>query len=210
MHTRTAGALLTSVAALLAVSSGIAPSAASTARTWTVIPGGNAVAKSGVITLTDTTTGKAGTCKSSKVDGRLKSGTGLPGTDIGSVTSAAFRTCTGPHHLAFTVTARDLPWQLNFASYSPKTGVVRGTVSHIRVVLSGLACRAVNGTSAKTANGVVGAAYTDSTGTLRFVAARGNLHFWHVKDCAPLLNSGDPATFSAVYTITPRQVITSP
>jgi len=25
-----------------------------------------------------------------------------------------------------------------------------------------------------------------------------------------LLNSGDPATFSAVYTITPRQVITSP
>jgi hypothetical protein len=31
-----------------------------------------------------------------------------------------------------------------------------------------------------------------------------------VKGCAPLLNSGDPATFSAVYTIAPRQVITSP
>ena len=211
MRKRTAAALLASVATLLAISSGIIPSSASTARTWTVTPGGRAVAKSAVITLTDTTTGKAGTCTSSTVHGKLKAGTGLPGTGIGSVTSAAFRGCTGPHHLAFTVTASDLPWQISFASYDPKTGVVRGTVSHIRVVLSGAACRAVvNGTSAKTANGVVSAAYTDGTGTLRFLTAHGNLHFWHVKNCAPLLNSGDPATFSAVYTITPRQLITSP
>lgn len=49
-----------------------------------------------------------------------------------------------------------------------------------------------------------------STGTLKFLATGGNLHFWHVKGCAPLLNSGDPATFSATYTITPRQAITSP
>jgi hypothetical protein len=211
MHTRTAAALLISVAALLAISSSIAPSSAGTARTWTVTPGGDAVAKSGVISLTDTTTGKAGTCGSSKVDGKLKAGTGLPGTGIGSVTSAVFRSCTGPDHVAFTVTASDLPWQLNFASIDPKTGVVRGTVSHIRVVLSGEACSAVvNGTSAKTANGVVSAAYTDGTGTLKFLAVHGNLHFWHVKNCAPLLDSGDPATFSAVYTITPRQVITSP
>ena len=36
MHTRTAAALLTSIAALLAISSGITPSFASTAKTWTV------------------------------------------------------------------------------------------------------------------------------------------------------------------------------
>jgi hypothetical protein len=211
MHLRTAAALVASVTALVAVIPGIAPSSASTAGTWTVTPGGNAVAKSGAIALTDTTTGKAGTCKSSKVDGTLKAGTGLPGTDIGSVTSTTFRTCTGPGKVAFTVTGSGLPWRLNFTSYDPQTGVVRGTVSGIRVVVSGQVCHAVvNGTSAKTANGVVSAAYTDGTGVLKFLATGGNLHFWHVRGCAPLLNSGDPATFSAVYTITPRQVITSP
>lgn len=210
MHPRTAAAVLTA-AAFLAAASGITPSAASTARTWTVTPGGDAVAKSGLIALTDTKTRKAGTCRSSTVHGRLKAGTELPGTGIGSVTSAAFHNCTGPDKVAFTVTARDLPWQLNFTSYDAQTGVVRGTVSHIRVVVSGEACHAVvNGTSAKTANGVVSAAYTDSTGSLKFLATGGNLHFWHVKDCAPLLNSGDPATFSASYAITPRQMITSP
>jgi hypothetical protein len=77
--------------------------------------------------------------------------------------------------------------------------------------VSGSFCSAVvNGTTTTTADGVVRAAYTDSAGSLRFLAAGGNLHFWHVKGCAPLLNSGDPAAFTARYTITPRQVITSP
>jgi hypothetical protein len=47
MRLRTGAALAASVTALLAVIPGIAPSSASTARTWTVTPGGNAVAKSG-------------------------------------------------------------------------------------------------------------------------------------------------------------------
>ena len=47
--TRAAAALLTSIAALLTISSGITPSSASTAKTWTVTPGGAAVAKSGVV-----------------------------------------------------------------------------------------------------------------------------------------------------------------
>jgi hypothetical protein len=221
MHTRTAaafltgafltGALVTGALALVAASPGIASSSASTARTWTVQPGGDATAKSGLIKLTDTVTGKAGTCKSSKVAGNVKAGTGLPGTDIGSVTAAAFRGCTGPAKLPFTVTARVLPWQLNFTSYDPKTGVVRGTVTHIQVVLSGGACHAeVDGTADKTPDGVVSAAYSDGTGSLKFLGKGGNLHFWHVKNCAPLLNNGDPATFTGTYTITPRQLITSP
>lgn len=211
MRTRIAAALLITTTALLVASPSITESFASTARTWTVTPGGKAVAKSAVITLTDTTTGRAGTCRSSAVSGQLKAGSGLSGQGIGSVTSAAFHSCTGPHSVAFTVTASDLPWQISFASYDPETGVVRGTVSHIQVVLSGSACRAVvNGTNAKTANGVVSAAYTNSTGSLKFLATGGDLHFWHVKHCAPLLNNGDRATFSADYTVTPRQTITSP
>jgi hypothetical protein len=41
-------------------------------------------------------------------------------------------------------------------------------------------------------------------------AAGGNLPFWDVKGCAPLLNNGDPAAFSGSYTIAPPQIITSP
>jgi hypothetical protein len=211
MRTRTAAAILTTVTALLVVSPSTTASSASTARTWTVTPGGKATAKSAVITLTDTVTGKAGTCRSSTVSGQLKAGSGLPGQGIGSVTSAGFHRCTGPHGVPFTVTASGLPWQISFASYDPRTGVVRGTVSQIRVVVSGPDCSAVvNGTDAKTGDGTVSAAYTDGTGSLKFLTADGDLHFWHVKHCAPLLNNGDPATFSARYTVTPRQVITSP
>jgi hypothetical protein len=209
MRTRTA--LMTVATAALAAGTAVSPSSASTARTWTVSPGGNAVAKSGVIKLTDTKRKRAGVCASSTVAGNLKAGRGLSGTGIGSVTAATFRTCTGPAKVAFKVTASDLPWTLNFTSYDPAAGVVSGTVSGIRVVITGSVCSAVvNGTAGGTANGVISASYTDGTGSLKFLATGGNLHFWHVKGCAPLLNNGDPATFSGSYTISPRQVITSP
>jgi hypothetical protein len=211
MRTGTAAALVTAATALLAISPGTTPSLASTARTWTVAPGGAAAATSATITLRDTHTGRAGICASSRVNGTLKGGTGLPGTGIGAVTAAAFHACTGPHRVTFTVTAADLPWQISFSAYNPATGVVHGTVGHLRVVVTGKFCSAVvNGTNSTTADGVVRAAYTDSTGSLRFLAAGGNLHFWDVKGCAPLLNSGDPAAFTASYAVTPRQVITSP
>ena len=214
MRTYAAAALLIAATAILAASTAVTPSSANTATTWTVAPGGNAVAKSGVIRLTDTKTKKAGVCASSTVDGNLKAGTGLPGTGIGSVTAATFRTCTGPAKVPFTVKASDLPWTISFASYDPATGVVRGTVSGIRVVITATAettCSAVvNGTAGSTADGVIGATYTDGTGTLKFLATGGNLHFWHVKNCAPLLNNADRATLSGIYTVTPRQVITSP
>jgi hypothetical protein len=181
-----------------------------TTTTWTVTPGGAAVAKSGVIKLTDTKTGYAGTCASSQVTGKVKSGSGLSGNDIGWVTSTTFRTCTGPAKVPFTVTGSGLPWQLNFTTYDPKTGVVRGTVTHIRVVVTGKHCSAVvDGTNTTSGNGVVSAGYTNGTGTLQFLGTGGNLHFWDVKGCSPLLNNGDPAAFTARYLVTPRQVITS-
>jgi hypothetical protein len=215
MRTHAAAALLTTATAILAASTAVTPSLASTATTWTVTPGGNAVAKSGVIRLTDTTTKKAGVCGSSTVDGTLKAGSGLSGTDIGSVTAATFRSCSngGTGGLAFSVIASNLPWTLSFASFDPAAGVVRGTVSGIRVVITakiGTCSAVVNGTASSTANGVISAAYTDGTGSLKFLATGSNLHFWHVKNCAPLLNNGDPATFSGTYSVTPRQVITSP
>jgi hypothetical protein len=175
---------------------------------WTVTPGGAAVANSGVIEVTDTTTNRAGVCSSSQVHGTVKAGSGLSGTGIGSVTATLFRACAGPARVPFTVTGSGLPWQISFTSYDRATGVVRGTVSHIRVIVTGKFCSAVvNGTSSTTGDGVVSATYTDSTGVLKFRATGGNLHFWDVKGCAPLLNNGDPAAFTAVYTVTPRQLI---
>lgn len=88
--------------------------------------------------------------------------------------------------------------------------MTRGTISHVQVVLSGACTAVVNGTSGTSSDGVVTGTYTNSTGTLRFLPKGGNLHFWHVNGCGGLINNGDPAAVSAAYTITPRQVITSP
>jgi len=85
-----------------------------------------------------------------------------------------------PASVPFTVTASELPWQVNLITYDPAAGAVRGTVSHIRVPATGKACSAVvNGTDVKAADGVVSAAYHGGTGSLRFLASAGNLHFWH-------------------------------
>lgn len=204
--------VLTGTAVLLVTTLPAASSLASCGRTWTVTPGGTATATSGKITLTDTKTGKVGTCAASKVAGSVKAGSGLPGRGIGAVTAGRFMTCTGPYKVALTVTARALPWRLNFLSYDPRTGVVRGTVSHVTIVISGRACHAVvSGTSGRAGDGVVTGAYSDRTGTLTFRPAGGDLHYWHVRGpCTDLIHSGDPVALSASYTITPRQEITSP
>jgi hypothetical protein len=38
----------------------------------------------------------------------------------------------------------------------------------------------------------------------------GNLHFYDDTGCLGIFDSGDPATLSATYTVTPKQAITSP
>ena len=43
------------------------------------------------------------------------------------------------------------------------------------------------------------------------LATRGNLHFWNVSSgCLGLLNSGDRAALSVIFTVSPKQAITSP
>src|ERR1051326_4026838 len=103
-----AGGVLVASAALagligLGAGSAIAAASTGTAATWTVKPGGAITAKAGVTTLTDTKTGSKLTCQSSSGKGSLKSGKGLSGTGIGSITALSFSTCTGPLNLTFTV-----------------------------------------------------------------------------------------------------------
>jgi hypothetical protein len=207
MRIRTPILLLSAAAALLALSP---PSFAAIATTWTVRPGGPVVAKSGVIKLTDTATGKAGTCKSSRVSGTIKSGSGLSGKGIASVTAMTLSTCTGPGGVAFKVTASGFPWKVNLTSFNPKTGVVSGSVSGIRVTLVGGGCSAMVAGTAATSPGMLKATYGDGTHKLKFLATGGTLHFWDVQGCLGMLNDGDPAAFTGSYTAAPAQVITSP
>ena len=193
-----------------ALSSAALSSAAATAMTWTVRPGGAITATAGKTTLKDTTTGSVLICKSARMSGTLKGGSGLAGTSIGSVTTAAYN-CPSPILPPFRLTARGLPWHLNLASYDAAAGVSRGTISHLKLVLTGPSCSAVvNGTGGTTPDGVLAVSYASKTGTMTIHPAGGNLHWYHVSGCAGLVANGHPATLSAAYGLSPPQTITSP
>jgi hypothetical protein len=152
-----------------------------------------------------------GTCTSSKATGTLKPGSGLSGRDIGTVTAAAFGGCAALGSVRMTVTASGLPWRISLTSYNSRTHVVLGTVSGVRVVLTGTFCDAVvNGSGGAAADGVVSAVYNDQIGQLTFLTSGSNLHYWHVQHCHQLINDADPVALTASYMVRPIQDITSP
>jgi hypothetical protein len=211
MHARLIAGFLAGTAVLAASLSGV-PARAGAAATWTVSPGGaaTATATADTITLTDTRTGVVGTCTSSKVAGTVKKGSGLSGHDIGTVTTAAFGTCVALGSVPLTVTPTALPWRITFTSYNPQTGVVAGTVSGMKVVLTGTFCDAVVNGPGGRADEVVSALYNDRIGQLTFLSSGSNLHYWHVKHCHQLINDGDSVALTVSYAVRPLQDITSP
>ena len=208
MSNRQARILAAGCAAVLAATLAAAPVLA--AGTWTIHPGGAITATSGKTVLKDTRTGTGITCVSATASGTLKHGSGLPGSHAGALPAVGITTCGGP--VRFHLQATDLPWHVNLSSYDAATGVVTGTLSHIQLTLSGDGCTAViGGTSGTALDGRVRFRYTDSTGQLTVLAHSGNLHFWNVSaGCLGLVNTGDPATLGATFTVSPKQVITSP
>jgi hypothetical protein len=169
-------------------------------------------ATAGKITLTDTPTGATMTCRSSRLSGTLKAGSGLAGAGMGSLTTAVYSQCSGGPFPA-TMTAHGLPWRLNLTSYDRHTGVAGGTISHLQisVATSDTPCTAViKGTSGNAPDGVMPVSYTSKTGILKVLPAGGDLHWYRVRNCAGIVRNGDAAALSASYTISPRQVITSP
>ena len=203
------GAVVLAGTAVLAVYLGAGSPVAATATTWTVRPGGSITAAATKATLTDTTTGVPLRCSPARMSGTLKTGSGLPGTGVGAITTAAFQ-CAGPVGWP-NLTTRGLPWRLTLVSYDAGTGVSRGTLGHLKFVLTGPACTAVvNGTNGTAADGVVAVRYANATGKLKILPGGGNLHWWHVSGCAGLVGNGDPATLSAAFAVSPPQTITSP
>jgi len=198
-------------AAALAAVLGATPVLA--AATWTVQPGGPVSLTSARFTLKDTRTGAILRCPG-QMSGTLKSGSGLPGTGIGSITAAGFPQCGGGLPPKPDVVAAALPWHVNVLSYNATTGVVTGRVSHVRILLKSRPtepCGAVvDGTSGTAKDGIVKFTYTNSTGTLQLLTGGGNLHFYNVQGCAGIINNGDPATVKAAFTVSPTQAISSP
>lgn len=208
---RYARPLIAGSAAVLAATLGT--TAAFAATTWTIKPGGAVKATGMKVVSTDSKTGSVWTCQSVTINGKLRSGSGLSGSGAGSISAVTFITCTNPldvtHRVTFTVTATDLPWHINFSSYS--NGVATGSISHLQMQLGGPSCTAVLGGSSATAvDGHVKFRYTDSTGRLKILTTGGNLHFYNVVGCAGLWNTGDPLTISGTFPLSPKQAITSP
>jgi hypothetical protein len=205
MRNRIGAVLLIGAAAVLAVGLSATSSFAASPG-WIITPGGAFTATAGKTTLADTVTGNALSCKSSKAAGTFKSGSGLPGKNIGSISSFSFSNCTGPLGLTFTVTASAFPWSVNFTGFKKSGGLVTGTITGIHATLSGPECSTVvDGTRATADDGQVRFSFNGST--LKILPTGGNLHVYNVSGCLGLLNSGDAVSYAATYTVTPEQHI---
>jgi len=201
-------------AAVLAIGPAAAPSLANTAKTWTVKPGGSFSGSSGRVTFTDTATGPPVTCSSSSISGKLKSGSGLSGSHIASITAFSFTSCVGPAGLHYTWTTGFFPYYLSADSYAAASGETTATVTGIVAALSGNGCNLVIAGTTDTTPGKVKGEYINSTQKFKIIGTGSTLQVFHPSvGCdgnGILWNPGDHVTISGTYTVTPKQAITSP
>jgi hypothetical protein len=191
--------------------SGLGVGLAFAAGTWTVSPGGAATAQSSKMIVKDTLTGTTITCGASRDSGTIKSGRGLPGTDIGQASPPPNFNCAGPLGLTFAGTFSHLPYLINFVSYNAATGVTTGTLTGIHATFSGAGCSFVeDGTGGTANNGRMKGTYANGSSQAKITVSGGNLHVYNVSGCAGLITNGDPLTVSGSYTISPHQTVTSP
>jgi hypothetical protein len=200
-------ALITSAATAAVIGMAAAPAFA-TAATWTVKPGGATTAKAGTTTVTDVTAGQSVTCTSSTAKGTFKKGSGLSGTGVGTLTSLTLSGCSVlGMSISVTITGT-MP--VNALSYNKTKKTVSMSLTKIHGSLSASGCSAtIDGTGATAHNGTIKATYMDTGAKLKVLATGGNLHLYNV-NCFGVINSGDSVNFTTTYTLTPKQVITSP
>lgn len=211
MSKPTARLLLTAAGVALAPVLGVTAAVAST--TWTVRPGGAVSAKSGLVFIKDASTGSVVSCPSSTIKATLKSGTGLPGTGIASLSSFTFATCSGPLNFMYTMTLSHLPYALDATSFNASTGTTTAKITGLHGGFKGPGCSYVlDGTGAGMDNGVLVVTYANGTHKLKFLTTGGNLHVYRLSGCGGLggIFNNDHITFSAIATMTPSQTITSP
>lgn len=209
MGRRIAATLFSAGAAALTIGLSATSALAATATTWTVSPGGAITGKAGTTTLTDTTSKISLSCTSSKLVGSLKSGKGLPGKGLGTVTSVTFNNCT-VLSVTISLSSGKVAWKLNASSYNSTTGTTSGTITGIHLAVKSSVCSAaVDGTGATAHNGKVNVSYSNKTHVLK-ILPKGNLHVYHVSGCGGVISSGDAGTITGSYKVSPLQKITSP
>jgi hypothetical protein len=201
-------ALMVCAATASVISMAAAPALAAT--TWSVTPGGSVTGTATAATVTDSTKAISLTCTSSTAMGSLKSGHGLPGAGIGTVSSFAFSGCTAGASVTLSVTGA----LLNAVKFTT-TKVAKMTITkfHGTFTVSILpGCSAtVDGTSATAHNGLVKAAFSNKTDALKVLATGGNLHLYNpTTACGGTFSNGDAVNFTASYKLSPKQTITSP
>lgn len=200
-------ALITSAATAAVIGMAAAPAFA-TAATWTVKPGGATTGKAGTTTVTDATANQSVTCTSSTTKGSFKTGKGLAGAGIGTVTSLTLSGCSVLGMSISVTLTGTMP--VNALSYNSTKKIVSMSISKIHGSLSASGCNAtIDGTGATAHNGMVKATYADIGAKLHVLKTGGNLHLYNVS-CFGVINNGDSVNFTTTYTLTPKQVITSP
>jgi hypothetical protein len=203
-------ALVMSAAAASVIGLAAAPALAAT--TWTVKPGGSFTGAATKAVVTDSTKGLSVTCTGSTVKGSLKSGSGLTGAGIGTVTSFAFSGCTVSSITVSVTLSGKMP--LNATSYDATTKVAHLTVTKIHgtISVSAINCSAtIDGTGPTAHNGMVKAKFRNGTDTLKVLATGGNLHIYNPSSgCNGAVSNKDAVNFTAGYKLTPKQTITSP
>ena len=210
MRTYLGSLLLAAGAAALAVALSATSSSAVTATGWSVSPGGSFTGKqSGKVTITDTVTTRSVVCATAAAGGRFRSGTGLPGAGIGTLTSFSLTDCASSGGKAFTVKADALPWSLNAVKYIPAKTTTYGTLTKMHLTLAATGCSAtIDGTSATSDNGSVVIHIHNTPSKLKLEAAGGTLHVYVSGSCAGPFRNGDAVTLSSAYLISPAQTIT--
>jgi len=200
MRGRLIGALVAG-AAMIAGLVMAAPAAALPA-TWTVTPGGAFTGTAGTTVLRIQETGIQLTCRSATAAGTAKSGSGLS-NPLATLPPGGvkFNTCSGPFGLTFTV-AHVGTWNLNGVSYNATTGVTSGNLSNIVANISGPSCSA-------SVSGSVNVTFTNSTDVLA-VQPNYGLIFTSVSGCLGLISTGQHASFSGSFAITPGLNVSSP
>ena len=191
---------------------GLAAAPALAATTWTVKPGGTIKGTAGTTVVTDSTKGLSVNCTSSVAKGTLKSGSGLAGKGIGTVTSIAFNGCTVSGITVAVTIKGTMP--LNASSYNATTKVASMTITKIHGTfsVSAIGCSAtIDGTGAAAHNGLVKATFNNTTNTLKVLAAGGNLHIYNPSaGCSGAVGNKDAVNWTGAYKLTPKQTITSP